>query len=361
MAGDGKRPRVCAGVDVSKKELVVAMVRGAGEVRNLTFPNTPQGHQALRRALVHKGGKARVVLEATGAFHLDVALLLTQAGSVELMVVNPMAARRFAQAQMRRAKTDKVDARVLLEFAQRMAFEAWTPPSPTAMELRAVSRHVAGITVAQTVIKNQLQAAKATRTTPAYVIADLEGQLAGHARRIAAAQDEAVRIATADPKLAEQLRCLTSIPGIAVRSAVLILGELGVLDREMSPDEVVAHTGLDPRPRESGGSNPRRRISKMGNGRLRGVLYMPAITAARCSPPVREWYESLIARGKVPYVGQVAVMRRLLRIAWVLITRNETWQEDLFRPPAKRGQAAASIAPVAISKDEDGSSLGAPA
>lgn len=108
MAPTGRKPRVFAGIDVSAKELVVALVRNKAEVRRMTFENSPAGHKHLVRALTFKGGTSRVVLEATGNFHLDPALVLSAEPTVELMVVNPLAARRFAQAQMRRAKTDKV-------------------------------------------------------------------------------------------------------------------------------------------------------------------------------------------------------------------------------------------------------------
>jgi transposase len=340
MGTDGRKPRVFAGIDVSAKELVVALVRGKGEVLRMTFSNCADGHRKLARALTHKGGASRVVLEATGNFHLDPALVLAAEPTVEVMVVNPMAARRFAQAQMRRAKTDKVDALVLLEFAQRMACERWVPPSEAALELRAVTRHLAGLTAHQTVLKNQLAAAKATSTTPAYIHDDLLAQLEAVAQRISACHREALRVASADPELSRRLESLTSIPGIAARSGVQILGELCVLAVDMSPDEVVAHSGLDPRPKQSGTTNPQRKISKMGNSRLRGALYMPAVTASRCSPAVSAWYSKLTEKGKPPFVAHVAVMRRMLRVAWVLMTRSTTWTEELFRPREAVRQSA---------------------
>jgi len=332
MAPTGRKPRVFAGIDVSAKELVVALVRNKAEVRRMTFENSPAGHKHLVRALTFKGGTSRVVLEATGNFHLDPALVLSAEPTVELMVVNPLAARRFAQAQMRRAKTDKVDALVLLEFAQCMPWERWMPPPEAALELRAVTRHLANLTVQQTALKNQLAAARATSITPAYVIQDIQAQLEVMAQRIEACQGEALRVVRASPDLTKDLESLTSMPGIADRAGVQILGELSVLARDMSPDEVVAHSGLDPRPKQSGSSNPQRKISKMGNSRLRGALYMSAVTAARCNPAVSAWYSILTGKGKLPHVAHVAVMRRLLRVAWVLMIRRTTWVDDLFRP-----------------------------
>lgn len=260
------------------------------------------------------------------------------------MVANPLAARRFAQAQMRRAKTDKVDARVLLEFAQRMAFEPWSAPSAPRLQLRTVTRHLASLVADQTALKNRLAAAGATETTPKFVLDDLAEQLVAIATRIEKCEAEARRIADADPDLAREFASLDSAPGIAQRSALLLLGELGVLDRTMTPDEVVGHAGLDPRPVQSGlrgAKDTARRLSKVGNARVRAALYMVALTAAMRGEP-GAFYNRLIARGKAPFVAHAAVMPRMLRVAWVLMVRKETWDGRLFAPrPSRNGAAGA--------------------
>jgi len=108
-----------AGIDVSHKIVTVAINREGRIGKPREFKNTPQGHRALIRAL-RKAQVSRVCLEATGLYHLDLAL--DDAG-LDLMVINPKAAKRFAQAIQTRTKTDAVDAAVLAEFAQRMPFQ----------------------------------------------------------------------------------------------------------------------------------------------------------------------------------------------------------------------------------------------
>lgn len=332
MGTRSSKPATLAGVDVSAKELVVALSRRRGEHHLLTIPNTTEGHKTLLRALRKAAGTARVTLEATGTYHLDLALALAAHPQVEVMVVNPLAARRFAQAQMVRSKTDKVDAEVLLEFCGRMPFEAWTAPSPAALELRAVTRLLATLIADQTAIKNRREASCATASTPAFVLAEIDGQLAEIAKRITSCESEATRIAGADPELAARVASLVSLPGIGVRSGVQLLGELVGLDATMTADEVVAYAGLDPRPRQSGIKDPVRKISKVGNARVRAILYLPAVTAARSNRAVQTWYEALRGRGKPAFVAHVAVMRRLLRTAWTVMVRKTTWDEQLFLP-----------------------------
>lgn len=332
-------PTTFAGIDVGGKELVVTYLRRGAKPETVKLPNTTEGHKTLERILTKKAGPSRVVLEATGVFHLDLALHLSKSPRIELMVANPLAARNFARAQMKRAKTDRVDAGVLLEFAMRMSFERWRAPSDAMLQFRALARHLASLVDEQAATKNRIAAARSTHTTPAYVLADLESQLVALQERIDECQAEAVRLARAHEDLSAAFETLLSAPGVGERSAVRLLGELGVLDQTMTPDEVVGHAGLDPRPFQSGmrgNSDQARKISKVGNSRIRAAMYMVALTAARGPGTVHEVYRRLRERGKVAFVAHVAIMRRMLRVLWVLLVRKTAWVDESFgpRPPS---------------------------
>ena len=121
---------VLAGIDVSAKELVVALDRGKGPIWSGTFVNDAAGHRKLVGSLTRRGVHAQVCLEATGIYHLELALTLAAHDRIELMVANPRATRDFARARMQRSKTDRTDAASILEFVRRMPFEPWHPPPP---------------------------------------------------------------------------------------------------------------------------------------------------------------------------------------------------------------------------------------
>lgn len=337
-----ERIGLVAGIDVSKAELVVALRKLDGVVKELTVANSAAGHQQLVQLFAGRQRPSRVVIEPTSTFHVDLAFALTDAG-VAVMLVNPLAARRFAEAQMRRAKTDRVDARVLLEFGLRMEFERWSPPSLVARELRAIARHLSTLVAERTALLNQVAAAKATRSTPQFVLDDLAAAIERLDERIAACEAEGLRIVRDDATLARRHAALVTIKGIADRSALQLAGELVVLDPKMTPDEVVAHAGLDPKPRQSGTLKGVRKTSKVGNARLRAALYMPALTAARWSPVVKAWHDSLAAR-KPGRVAITAVTRRLLRVVWVIFQRCEPWDPAKFAPRPPRGRGGTGAA-----------------
>jgi len=312
------RERV-AGIDVSAKTLDVAMRGLDGAISTFKVTNDPPGFAALSKRLTGGDAPARVVLEATGIYSLDLALAL-HAASVQVMVVNPRAARAFTVATMRRAKTDQVDAAALLEFAERMAFEPWQPPPPARLELRGYARRISDLTVQLAAERNRLHATTATHTTPAAILADLRAGIAGLETRIETLRSAAIARLEGDTELAPILRRLLTITGIGEKSAVSLLGELLLLPADMTAREVTAHAGLDPRPKESGTSmKNQRHISKMGNPRLRGALHLPAMTAVVHCPPLKAFHERLVERGKAPKSSIVAVSRKLLHIVWYVL------------------------------------------
>jgi transposase len=318
-----------AGIDISAKTCQVALQLLTGEIREFEIPNDADGHQKLCRLLQKR--KARACMEATSFYGLDLAIALHEA-KVSVMVVNPKAAKRFVDATMQRAKTDRVDAKALLQFALRMEFVAWNPPSKTRMDLRLFARRIADLTVQRTAEMNRLHALRATAVTPALLLADVEQAIMEIEARIDALVKH-TKTLMQGPELVKAYEAITSVKGVGDRSAIALLGELLLLPGDMTVREVVAHAGLDPRPKESGTSvKGHRSISRIGNNHLRGALYMPALTALQHEPAVKAHYEHLVATGKPKMVAIVAVMRKLLHSLWTMIQTGTAFDGAKYRP-----------------------------
>ena len=149
-------PTTLAGIDVAAQTLEVRLERPGGKQQALEISNCSKGHRELIRRLTGRRGQARVVLEASGVYHLDLALALHQGAGIEVMVINPRVARDFAKASMQRSKTDALDAGVLLEYVRRMPFQAWCPPTPEELELRTMGRRIASLVKIRSQEKNRL-------------------------------------------------------------------------------------------------------------------------------------------------------------------------------------------------------------
>ena len=326
-------PESLVGVDVSAQCLDVSRER-AGEVKAAQFANCAVGHRQLVRWLTKGGGQARVVLEATGTYSTDVVRALHAHKRVAVMVANPRAVKQFRDACLQRARTDASSADILRQFAQRMEFVPWTPPSAGALELRALARRLATLVTLQTEERQRLHAAQATRATPAAVLCDFRAhlrQLAEHMKRLTA---QALAVIAATPELQRARTHLLSVKGIGDTSVIYLLGELATLAPGLDVRQWVAYAGLDPRPIRSGTSvHPPVHISKMGNVYLRRALYMPALVAQRWSPVVRAYAQKLLAKGKPKLVVVVAVMRKLLHAIYGMLKTDTDFRPEKFYVP----------------------------
>lgn len=308
-------------LDLGARQHAYAYARGA-HLDHGTLRNEPAAlRDFLKSRLRH--GPLRVLVEATGIYYLDVALIAAELGA-QVMVVNPKAAHNFARALNQRNKTDALDAQMLLAFLQRMPFTPWTPPTRALLELRCYGRYLTQLTEDGTAARNRLHALISTQASPAALRADLRRAIASLDKRIGRLRQQALALIGADPALAARFKALTSVVGIAETSAVALLSELAVLPPHLSSRACVCHAGLDVRVHQSGSSVLKTpRISKHGNKYLRRALFLPALSATQHDPHARAFRQRLLDRGKKKMQANVAVMRKMLTAAWAL-TRNPT-------------------------------------
>jgi len=238
-------------------------------------------------------------------------------------VVNPRQAHHFAKAQLRRAKTDALDARDLAQLAATLRPAPWTPPPAVDHEVR--QRLVArdGLLTMRTQARNQRHALVQWPVVVVAVRQHLDELIADLDRRVAALEAEIAAVLR-DGAWAESLACLMSAPGIGLVTAAWLL--VGTLDFALcsGPEALTAYAGLAPVPRESGRSiRSRPTIGHDGNGRLRTALYMVTLSAARSNPAIKAFYQRLRAAGKPKKVARCAAARKLLHQAWALGSKRQ--------------------------------------
>jgi transposase len=286
--------------------------------------------RALLGRLAARDDQAWVVMEATGVYHWQAALLAHQAG-LRVAVLNPKVTANFARALGRRSKTDRMDAQTLLAYAQCMPLTAWQPPRRAVIELRSLSRYLQSLTEQLVAAKNRLHAERSLGEAPRFVLRELELEVERVQQRIDQGVQEAQATLGADPELSVQYQALDSITGVAAHSAIALLGELAWLPQDMRAKSCVAHAGLDVRLHQSGTSVDKPgRLTKHGNHHLRRALYMPALCAIRHDPHAKAFYERLVARGKKKMQALCAVMRKLLTAACALMKSRSTYDGSLL-------------------------------
>ena len=331
------------GIDVAAKELLVVLRRNGKCETERSFPNTPAGHKELKHYLTRAAARVRVCLESTGLYGLDLALYLQADSRLEVMVANPRAVKDFAKALLERSKSDPLDAWVLAEYAARMPFRPWQPPSSAALSLTALTRRIHALTETATREKNRLHALSVTDTSLKIIVTELKRSLQWIARSQDRLRRAARKLIAGDARLQRRFQLLLSLPGVRETSALQLLGELALVPADADVRQWVAYAGLDPCECSSGSSLRKRpRISKVGNGHLRRALYMPALSAARRNQAFATYYGALQQRGKCKMVALVAVMRKLLHAAFGMFKHDTLFDaKRVFRRPAAAAGAAA--------------------
>lgn len=331
---------LCCGIDVSAAQLVVALEGEGGRGGQRSFPNRTSGHEALIRWLQENGTPVRVCLEATGLYSLDLALALHAASGIEVAVLNPKRVNRFAATLCRR-KTDPADAQVLAEYARRMPFQSWHPPQAAALELRAITRHIAALTQQHTQQSNRLHAVSASSSGARCVRQDLKRSLRDLERRTEKMRRAAVALIAQDAELGPRFTLLLSMPGIGEVSALNLLGELALLAPNLTVRQWVAHSGLDPAHHDSGSSvHKRSHISRAGNRYLRRALYMPALVAVRHDPYLRAFYQALLARHKAKLQALMAAARKMLHAIYGMFRAGAGYDGSRLFPVIELASAA---------------------
>jgi transposase len=305
---------IYVGIDVSKDRLDVH-VRPSGEAFAVTRDGKGLEELVERlRALV----PTLIAVEATGGFETIVAAAVAGA-TLPLAVVNPAQVRHFARAIGKRAKTDPIDAAVIAHFAEAVKPE----PRPIADaqarllgELVARRRQIIEMLVAERQREKRVDAVR-VRKSLARHIAALEKELPVIDGDI----DTMVR---GSPVWREKEDLLVSFPGVGgilARTFLAEMPELGSLCRR----QVASLVGVAPYTRQSGRWRGK---SMIGGGRAaaRSAVYLAALSAIRCNPMLKAFYQRLLAAGKPKMVALIAVARKILTILNAMLRDKKPWQ-----------------------------------
>lgn len=326
MAPDSVVPHLCVGIDIAAATFTAAWMPPDGPVSPpRTYAQDPHGFAALHTALATTAvspAEMLVVMEATGSYWIALAVAMHAAGYL-VSVINPLQAHHFAKAQLRRAKTDALDAQDLARLAATLHPPVWTPPPAVYHEVRQRLLVRDGLVTMRQQARNQLHALAQWPVVVAGAEAPLTAVIADVDARIAVLEGEIAAVLAAS-EWAESLGYLTSAPGIGLLTAAWLLVATVNFTLGETPEAVVAYAGLAPVPRQSGTSiRGKEQIGHSGNGRLRTAAYLATLSAVRFNPMLRAFYERLRAAGKPVKVARCAAARKLLHLAWALVTKRQ--------------------------------------
>lgn len=296
------------GVDVAK-DAVVAAAYGNTTSRSLENKAAP-----LKAWLKTLSPNTRIGLESTGGYHELLASLAHQAG-LTVYLLNPKDVRHYANALGKRAKTDHVDALLLARFIahEHSGLHPWQPPTPAQHHLDTLLKRRATLVKTHGMMRQTLEHLPILKT-------ESKAALAAIVALLKAIDREIERALAAEAAIKAKAGCVQSIPGIGLLTGAALVNLFSRLPTARA-DAMVAFTGLDPRPCDSGKKRGTRRLSKRGPGELRRLLFNAAMSAAK-TKVWRPLYERERAKGLPTTAALICIARRLVRIAFALFRKN---------------------------------------
>jgi transposase len=304
---------VNAAIEVGKHKLDIVL-GSAGEMWSET--NEPRAVKRLAKRLA-QAGCVRVLIE--GGSYQNVLVAALRAAELPVVIINPRRVREFAKSIGQLAKTDRLDARVLALYGERVQPPLRKLPDEQSRALHALWVRREQLIEMLVMEQNRLEHASKV------LHRDLRAHIDYLRKQIKRADDELDR-AVRDSPLWDKYELLSSVPGVGPVLSVALLSDLPELGR-LNRGEIAALAGVAPFNQDSGTLRGQRKIEG-GRPRLRRVLYIATVAAVRCNPVLKPFYLRLRAGGKPAKVALVAAMRRLLLMLNAMLKSHTTW-----RPP----------------------------
>jgi len=277
-------------------------------------------NKELRKFFKQLPKDSRIVMESTGKYHRKAHEILAQM-KLDVMLINPFQSRNFAKAMNVICKTDKVDAKMLALFAEKMDFTATIPATETERKMQELSRYLDDLKQQRVAL---LTRKEGSLPSVAKSITKLIKEIDKEIQSIESQLDD---LSDNDEEIAKKKNLLLTIPGIGKTTALLLLSNLRELG-SLSKSQIVALAGLAPRNNESGTYQGKRYV-RGGRSGIRSSLFMPILGAAtRHNSRLKRFYHQLLENGKCKKVALTACMRKIIVWANFMIAHNLSWNSN---------------------------------
>lgn len=307
------------GIDISKSSFDVY----GTELGHQKFSNCPKGFKAF---LKFYGSEKHVVMEATGYYHYRLAVFL-KTNHLAVTVENPLIIKRFIQMKLTKVKTDKADAKLIYEYGISRPLPLWEVPSDVQQESSQILSLLSLYEKQSTALKNKLLGEQSMGTPSKLVAKSLSQEILHKKKQIQKLEQSLEEIVKKEYQ--KEVDLLRSIPGIGTKTSILLATLTDGMKDFQTSSQLCSYAGLTPVIRESGKSiRTRPRISKMGNGRLRALLFMCSFNACKSNKACKELYQRIITKGKSAKLALIAVCNKLLKQAFGILKSGNKYDEN---------------------------------
>jgi len=316
------------GIDISKETFDVYF-ENDDKSNYVKLNQTADGYKILISLI----GRDRVcVMESTGNYHIKLASYLFEEG-IQVVVENPLKIKRYSQMRLQRTKTDKADSQIIFDYAEtilsREEYHTWKPDSKHIGDLKQYD------TVRQQLLKQQTALSNTEEALTG--LSDLNKDVTKVLKDMVKAVEQAIKILDKGmlelviKHHADTFKLITSIPGVGAKTATMMICLTDGFQKFQHNEvkQFISYIGMSPRTFNSGTSvKGRAHITKVGNGRIRSLLYMCSWTAKRCNQQCADLYKRLSEKGKPEMVIKVAIAHKIVRQIFGVIKNGQPFSNE---------------------------------
>jgi len=306
-----------------------------------SFKNSPAGFKLfllwLKKYILSNDIPLVFVMEATGVYYEHLAHFL-HSHKYQVAVILPNKIRNYAKSLESKSKTDPLDAAVITRFGLERQLSLWTPTSETVKALRDLCREYHCLKTNITQIKNQLHALNASFKPHRESFKRKTLLLKFLERQVSLIKKELHSLVKTEPDLAQRLKKIKTAKGLGDMTILTVLAETRCFELVTNQKQLASYAGFDIVFNDSGLKKGKTSISKKGNTFIRKALFMPALSACRANPRLKDFYQRLVAKGKNKKLAIIAVARKLLLLIYTLWKTNSPYIND-FKPAHHASEA----------------------
>ena len=324
------------GIDISKGTFTACVCqRGlSGEEcisKAVDFLNSKTGFNQLvkwSRKITDPSMEVIFVMEATGVYYENLAYFLYKLDQ-PICVMLPNKVKYFAKSLNVKTKTDKVDARVIARLGTERKLSLWEPPPKIFKQLRDLTRGYSELMKERTVFKNRMNAIKSSFEPNMVIIQSHKTIIKKLDEQLSKISKEIESQVYSEEWLALKVNKILTIKGVGLMTVATILSETQGFEFVDNIRQLCSYAGYDVVHRESGTSvQGKTKISKKGNGRIRGALHFPALVSSKHNPVLEKTYQRINKKKASKMVGATALQRKILVLIYTLWKNDDVFDEN---------------------------------
>lgn len=307
------------GIDISKDVFDVM----DSENNHFQFENNFKGFRKFLKLLNHQ---SVCVMEATAYYHIQLAYFLTE-NQQKVSIVNPLSVKRFVQMKLSKIKTDKADAKMIRLYAENNDIPFWFGQSKNQIEALQITRLLDIYVKQSTALKNKIHGEEALGNPSSIVLKSLKRSLNQLKKESILLEQKLLELVKQEHQ--QLLSNIETIPGIGRKTASMLIVLTDGFKRFESAAALCSYCGTTPVIKKSGTSvNGRPRISKMGNQKLRNLLFLCSFTACKNNQACKNIYDRICNKGKSKKLALIAVSNKLIKQAFAIAKSGIPYDEN---------------------------------